>query len=162
MYQPTPNFVLDFEIKSYMEKYQLNFHRIVIGRGRSGGSSGFDHLSTIVKETNGLEIVTMTKGGFQIDVNFYVLRLAKRITNGQLRFENPLKRQPKSDHDFIHDVALSVTNFKGQIFEQLLSFRLDEIQEIDFQVDGDLMLIIHVAPDGIGMYYLTSYLMILV
>ena len=82
MYQPTPNFVLDFEIKSYMEKYQLSFHRIVIGRGRSGGSSGFDHLSTIVKETNGLEIVTMTKGGFQIDVNFYVLRLTKRITNG--------------------------------------------------------------------------------
>ena len=151
MYQPTPNFVLDFEIKAYMEKYQLNFHRIVIGRGRSGGSSGFDHLSTIVKETNGLEIVTMTKEGFQIHNKFW---LAEKLTNEKHHRENLLKRQPKSDHDFIHDVALTVSNFKGQIFEQLLSFRLDEIQEIDFQVDGDLMLIIHVAPDGIGEYHL--------
>ena len=70
MYQPTPNFVLEFEIKSYMEKFRVNFHRIVIGRGRSGGSSGFDHLSTIVKKTNGLEIVTMTKKGFHIDMAF--------------------------------------------------------------------------------------------
>ena len=56
---------------------------------------------------------------------------------------------------------MTVSNFRGQVFEQLLSFRLDEIQEIDFQVDGDLMLIIHVAPDGIGKYYLTKYLMII-
>lgn len=70
MYQPTPNFVLEFEIKSYMDKFRLNFHRIVIGRGRSGGTSGFDHLSTIVKETNGLEIVTMTKKGFLLNTHF--------------------------------------------------------------------------------------------
>ena len=80
--------------------------------------------------------------------------MAEKLTNEKHHHENLFKRQPKSDHDFIHDVALTVSNFKGQIFEQLLSFRLDEIQEIDFQVDGDLMLIIHVAPDGIGTYYL--------
>ena len=93
----------------------------------------------------------MTKGGFQIIIEFWI---AKKVTNEKHHRENPFKRQPKSEHDFIHDVALTVSNFKGQVFEQLLSFRLDEIQEIDFQVDGDLMLIIHVAPDGIGKYHL--------
>ena len=65
--------------------------------------------------------------------------------------ENQFKRQPNSDHDFIHEVSLAVSNFKRQIYQQLLSFRLDQIQEIDFQVNGDLFMIIHVAPDGIGM-----------